>query len=287
MRLYADDSKIIAVIKNEDDICAFQEDIYRLLDWCKLWGISLNFDKCEMIHFGKNPCNQYSFKQDDGSLYPIRAAECVKDLGIHVTKDLKWATQVDYCVGKANRTLGSITSNFSHINAELMKIIYTVFVRPHLEFALPAWRPYLLKDINKMEKVQRRALKLAHELKDKAYDERLKAVGLTELSLRQERGDLIQMFKIVKGIDKYKVDVRAAANCTSADSIQNSPAYGTRSHNMRVYIELVKNCRQRFNFFTNRAGRAWNQLPKSVVESKSVNTFKAKLDKFYSEKELL
>ena len=38
MRLYADDSKIIAVIKNDDDISAFPEDIYRLLEWCKLWG---------------------------------------------------------------------------------------------------------------------------------------------------------------------------------------------------------------------------------------------------------
>ena len=160
-------------------------------------------------------------------------------------------------------------------------------MRPHLEFALPAWRPYLLKDINKMEKVQRRALKLAHELRDKAYDERLKAVGLTRLSLRQERGDLIQMFKIVKGIDRYKVDVRVAANCISVDTAQNSPAYGTRGHNMRIYIELVKNCRQRFNFFTNRAGRVWNQLPKSVVESKSVNIFKARLDKWNSERELL
>ena len=213
-------------------------------------GISLNFDKCEIIHFGRNPRNQYSFKQEERSLYPIRSAECVKDLGIHVTKNLKWATQVDYCVGKANITLGSIASHFSNLNAELMKIIYTVFVRPNLEFALPAWRPYLLQDINKMEKVQRRALKLAHELKDKVYDERLKAVGLTRLSLRQERGDLIQMFKIVKGIDRYKVDVRAAVNCISVDSAQNSPAYGTRGHNRRIYIELVKNCRQRFNFFT-------------------------------------
>lgn len=36
MRLYADDSKIIAVIKNDDDNSEFQDDIYRLLDWCKL-----------------------------------------------------------------------------------------------------------------------------------------------------------------------------------------------------------------------------------------------------------
>lgn len=136
----------------------------------------------------------------------------MKDLGIHVIKDLKWATQVDYCVGKANRTLGSLASNFSHLNAELMKIIYTVFVRPHLEFALPASRPYLLKDINKMERVQRRALKLAHELKDKAYDERLKAVGLTRLSLRQERGDLIQMFKIVSTDTKSTSELQPTAS---------------------------------------------------------------------------
>ncbi|RMZ95948.1 hypothetical protein BpHYR1_048246 [Brachionus plicatilis] len=44
---------------------------------------------------------------------------------ISIQEDLKWTTQVDFCVGKA--------SNFSHLNAELMKIIYTAFVRPHLQ----------------------------------------------------------------------------------------------------------------------------------------------------------
>jgi ribonuclease P/MRP protein subunit RPP40 len=47
-----------------------------------------------------------------------------------------------------------------------------------------AWRPHLLKYINLLEKVQRRATKLIYSLRDKSYDERLKAFKLTTLEIR-------------------------------------------------------------------------------------------------------
>jgi len=60
----------------------------------------------------------------------------------------------------------------------------------------------LRKDVDCLEKVQRRATKLFGGLKDKSYEERLRILGITSLEERINRGDVIQVYRIVKGFDK-------------------------------------------------------------------------------------
>ena len=55
-----------------------------------------------------------------------------------------------------------------------------------------------------MERVQRRAPRLIPGLARLSYEERLKETGLYTLERRQLRGDVIEMFKIMKGIDKTR-----------------------------------------------------------------------------------
>ena len=78
---------------------------------------------------------------------------------------------------------------------------YTSLVRPKLEYHVQAWRPYLQKDIEMLEKVQKRATGLTFRNKSLSYDERLQKSGLTTLETRRLHGDLIEMFKIFKGFD--------------------------------------------------------------------------------------
>ncbi len=47
---------------------------------------------------------------------------------------------------------------------------------------------------------------------------------------------------------------------------------------MSLRREQVKNCDQRFNFFTNRVAGVWNKLPEEIVCARSLNSFKAKVD---------
>ena len=66
-----------------------------------------------------------------------------------------------------------------------------------MEYAVQAWSP---KDIECLERIQRRATKMVRDLKNMNNQERLKAVGLQSLQQRR-RGDLIETFKILKGIE--------------------------------------------------------------------------------------
>ena len=68
-----------------------------------------------------------------------------------------------------------------------------------MEYAVSVWKPRLLRDIDALERVQKRALRISYELqKLDGYNERLSAVGLTTLEVRRDRGDLIQAYKLIK-----------------------------------------------------------------------------------------
>ena len=79
--------------------------------------------------------------------------------------------------------------------------MYNSLVRPLLEYCVQAWCPYYQKDIEKLERVQRRVTKMVPSLRNKTYGDRLKELNLFSLTQRRLRGDLIQVFKIIKGID--------------------------------------------------------------------------------------
>jgi ribonuclease P/MRP protein subunit RPP40 len=124
-----------------------------------------------------------------------------RDLGVMISADLKWRNHVMYCADKPNKVLGMLLRTFEYRDLDLIKSLYTTFVRPHLEFAVSVWSPHTQGDIDILEKVQRGATKLVPSLRKLDYEDRLKAMGLTKLELRRERGDMIQFYKLIHGID--------------------------------------------------------------------------------------
>jgi hypothetical protein len=112
-------------------------------------------------------------------------------------------------------------------NVQTFRILYTTFVRPHLEYAASAWSPYHTKDIKLLEQVQRRATKLVKEFKHLPYAERLNAIGLTTLATRRTIGDLIDYFKIVNNLN-----IVAWHN-------PNPPNCSTRGHSLRTTRQIT------------------------------------------------
>ena len=71
---------------------------------------------------------------------------------------------------KAMQILGMIKRSFSWIDREGFTILYSTYIRPHLEYCVQAWSPYY-KDMECLEKVQRRATKLVHSIKRLPYEQ--------------------------------------------------------------------------------------------------------------------
>jgi len=192
---FADDSKAAKVVNNSEDADILRGDLVTLQNWSHDWQMEFNSDKCRVMHIGKkNPNCQYVLNNNT-----LKPTESERDLGVIVDKSFKFTDQCNKAANSANAIIGMIKRTVTCRRKDIMVRLYKALVRPKLEYCVQAWCPYLKKDINKLEKVQARATRLIKDCKGLSYENRLKVAGLTTLSERRIRGDLIEVFKILKG----------------------------------------------------------------------------------------
>ena len=123
-----------------------------------------------------------------------------KDLGVIIDEKLLFETHLIEKVNVANRNMGIIRRTFKFLDETTFQYLYKAQVRPHLEYANSVWKPYKAKDIDLLEKVQRRATKQIPGFRELSYEERLRKLGLYTLAYRRLRGDLIEVCKILTGL---------------------------------------------------------------------------------------
>ena len=237
-QIFADDTKlyhpILALVNAE----VLQNDIAKLVEWSRNWLLGFNEGKCKVLHVGRNnPGCDYFMKGKK-----LEAVTEERDLGVLMSNNLSFSKHIALSAAKTNGILGMIKRTFSYIDKVSFLVLYKSFVRPHLEFCVQAWSPYLERDKTVLEKVQRRATKLVPELQLMPYEDRLQELGLTTLEDRRIRGDLIEMYKILHGFENIEPNVFFEFRRYS----------GLRGHPLCLEVERSKlNVRKRF--FSNRS----------------------------------
>ena len=86
MSKFADYTKLCHRARNPDDIMELREDINKLVEWANKRQMSFNVDKCSVMHIGHN--NMKSNYNMSNQQLPTTDQQ--QDLGIIITKDLKW-----------------------------------------------------------------------------------------------------------------------------------------------------------------------------------------------------
>ena len=133
----------------------------------------------------------------------LRFVDSYKDLGVNMPRDLSWSNHVDVIVNKASRVLGLLKRTVGSKNKEIFSMLYKSLVRPILEYACPVWSPHLVKDILAIEKVQRRASRIAlgKKPREMPYEERCKLLNWNSLQHRREYLSLVECYKTVFGLN--------------------------------------------------------------------------------------
>ncbi len=122
-----------------------------------------------------------------------------RDIGVEMTKNLKPSSQCAKAARTAQTVLSQLTRAFHYRDRNIFLRLYQQYVRPHLEFASPAWSPWTEADKAVLEKIQRRAFGMVSGLKGQSYEEKLPELNLPSLEERRLQADMVQTFKIVRG----------------------------------------------------------------------------------------
>jgi ABC-type transporter MlaC component len=132
--------------------------------------------KCKVMHLGRG--NSKSDYEMAGSVLDKTREE--KDLGVIVSDTLKTTAQAALTalsvLGQITRAFqyhdkqkGQITRAFHYHDKQTFEQLYKQYVRPHLDFAVQAWSPWLQADIKVLERVQQRAVKMVSGLRSQDY----------------------------------------------------------------------------------------------------------------------
>ena len=181
---FADDTKLYTEVTKDEGGEQRQEDLDKCTEWANQWMMEFNVSKCKVLHAGRtNRMKEYTM---EGKI--LEKVQEEKDLGVMLDKAMNGSRQVTEAVKKANRALAQLRRTITNKEIDTVIPIYKATVRPHLEYCVQAWAPYLKKDINALEKVQHRATKMITTLRKLPYEQRLKECNLTTLEERRKRG---------------------------------------------------------------------------------------------------
>jgi hypothetical protein len=160
-KLFTDDCLLFKDVSTDRDQQVLQSDLSALKQWETDWQMEFNPGKCTVIRI--RPSKNKRVRETSYTLHneTLAITEDSKYLGVTIDHTLSWSKHTEATAGKANKTLGFVRQNLHSCSAQVKAASYTTMVRPILEYASSAWDPYLQRNINMLETVQRRAARFA------------------------------------------------------------------------------------------------------------------------------
>ena len=192
--------------RNVTEKCTFS--LLLMFVWADKWGMSFNVSKCKVMHVGRNN-QEYEYTMRGQKL---EKTDEERDIGVMVTKNLKPSAQCEKAAGRAMPVLNQLKRNFHYRDRHTFLRLYKQYVRPHLEFSVQAWSPWLVGDIERLEKVQEKAVRMVAGLKGKEYAERCLELGLETLEQRRQKQDMALVYKMTKDDQMTSMFEKARSN---------------------------------------------------------------------------
>ena len=203
VRLFADDCLLYREINSFDDHLKLQNALKQLEVWASKCGMRFNASKCYILSICKNSTKKslFHYQLDITILKHVTENPC---LGILFSDDLTWRNHIAKTTKKANCILGFLNRNLHKCPRKCKQAAYISLVRSVIEYGTPLWDPFLKKDIDMLDQIQRKALRFIFgEYKNftpGTIRNLQKKSQLPSLEDRRRSIRLAFMFKVIEGL---------------------------------------------------------------------------------------
>ena len=266
VRLFADDCLLYREIHSHQDQLQLQRDLESLETWAEKWGMKFNAKKCYKmtIHRSTNPLTS-TYILDNHLLEHVTENPY---LGLIISENLKWTAHINKITNKATSTLGFLRRNLKHCSKTLKSTAYTSLIRSVLDYSSTVWDPYLQKDIDRLESIQRRAARFINNdySRTSSVTDMITKLDWKPLHERRRENRLILMYKIVNDLIAIPAETHITKNTGKTRS--------STTNKIKVYsckTDIFKNS------FIPRTILDWNNLSEKCTTAKSIEIFKEEL----------
>jgi hypothetical protein len=247
------------------------------------------------MRFNAGKCYILSIKNKTSHFYELnntilKHVDSNPYLGVLISNDLTWTNHITNICKKASSTLGFLRRNLKHCPLDCRKTAFIALVRSKIEYASIIWDPFLKKDIDKLENIQRLGARfIMNDYKSRkpgCVTDMLTSLKLDSLQDRRTYNRLVMLYKIAGGMvpavdpDKYltqKVEGRLIkpkrfSDCETTNIIRVA-------NNTRSFKTINAQTNQFKNSFFVKTLEDWNHLEDSVVHAVTIGGFKSALQK--------
>lgn len=276
--LFADDIKLAAIIRCENDALRLQVDVDKVREWCDENRLYFNNGKCYVFTIYRDNASFIDTAYTMGE-HALERRDESKDLGIVIDRWFHLGQHCELLARKCRQIVGCI-KHYSNGNftMETQRTLYMAYVRSRLEFASTIWNPSSEVYKDDIESIQKQFVihlldsrRNATSFRLAPYEERCRQVGLQNLELRRKVADIIMAYDIFKG--------NITDTLISSKFVYSESEYDLR----RSILKLLKEPRYSTNYLTNqpvaRLIRLINEYENIVRDCDNRNEFKAKIVK--------
>lgn len=234
--MYADDTMLYCSGSNATEICdTINTSLSIVNQWARTWGMKFNPHKTNAMCFG--PCaTPPDLMFSD---HPVAFVPTHKHLGFTISSDLSFRPHVDTVCRKVATQLFLLRRmSLMCNNSDTLNKIYKSFILPLFEYASPAWIGLSCADRNRLESLQRRAIRIIlhlpymHPIADHDYA----ASSIHPLQHRRIFASLCIGYKLINNLLPRKLNNFIPHYCVHPHQTRNPALIIPRMplHSMRV-----------------------------------------------------
>ena len=271
--LFADDTRVMRQVQQEEDVEDLQKDLDKIYNWQKENNMIFNGKKFEMMRYGKNS----DLKNNTSYFSPeyediIEVKDTLRDLGIIMSDNASFKNHIQKVCTSVKQKCAWVLRTFQNRETPFMKFMWKTLVQGHIDYCSQLYMPNQISEMLLLENLQKCFTKKIPEVRNLNYWQRLKHLKMNSQNRRLERYRIIYTWKILEEM---------VPNCGL--EVSHSERRGRQ-----VVIPPLKGSpsirKLREQSFQINGPKLFNCLPPSIrnISKVTVDTFKEKLDKFLS-----